>query len=140
MIKIPLGMEVGLGPGHFVLNGDPAPPTPKGAQSLPPVFGRYLLWPNGWMDQNATWYGGRSQPRPHCARRGPSPHPKKGIAPQFSTHVCCGQTGWINATWCEGIGLGSYHNVLHGNPAHPHVPSPEGAQPSSNFRTMSIEY
>jgi len=25
-IKMPLGMEVGLGPGDFVLNGDPAPP------------------------------------------------------------------------------------------------------------------
>jgi len=23
------------------------------------------LWPNGWMDQDATWYGGRSQPRQH---------------------------------------------------------------------------
>ena len=25
-IRIPLGMEVGLGPGHIVLDGDPAPP------------------------------------------------------------------------------------------------------------------
>ena len=25
-IKIPLGMAVGLGPGDFVLDGDPAPP------------------------------------------------------------------------------------------------------------------
>ena len=22
-----------------------------------------LLWPNGWMDQDATWHGGRPQPR-----------------------------------------------------------------------------
>jgi len=28
------GMDVGLGPGHIVLDGDPAPP-PKGAQPLP---------------------------------------------------------------------------------------------------------
>ena len=33
-IKIKLGMEVGLGPGHIVLDGDPA--APKGAQ--PPNF------------------------------------------------------------------------------------------------------
>jgi len=33
-IKIPPGMEVGLGPGHIVLHGDPAPQ--KGAQ--PPSF------------------------------------------------------------------------------------------------------
>jgi len=25
-----LGMEVGLGPGHIVLDGDPAHPPPKG--------------------------------------------------------------------------------------------------------------
>ena len=29
-IKMPLGMEVGLGPGDFVLDGDPAPPPQKG--------------------------------------------------------------------------------------------------------------
>jgi len=28
-IKMPLGMEVGLGPGDFVLDGDPAPPSQK---------------------------------------------------------------------------------------------------------------
>ena len=26
-IKMSLGMELGLGPGDFVLNGDPAPPN-----------------------------------------------------------------------------------------------------------------
>jgi len=47
---MPLGMEVGLGPGHIVLHGDPASPTlqGKGHSSLPPLFGlRCLLWPNG---------------------------------------------------------------------------------------------
>ena len=39
-IKIKLGMEVGLGPGHIELDGDPAHP-PKGAQQ-PPSFGPYL--------------------------------------------------------------------------------------------------
>jgi len=32
----------------------------------------YLLRPNGWMDPDATWYGGRPRPRPHCVRWGPS--------------------------------------------------------------------
>ena len=36
-----------------------------------------VLWPNGWMDQDATWYGGRPRPRRHCARWGPS-FPRKG--------------------------------------------------------------
>jgi len=30
-IKMPFGTEVGLGPGDIVLNGDPAPPTKRGA-------------------------------------------------------------------------------------------------------------
>ena len=44
-IKTPLGVEVGLGPRHIVLHGDPAPPPKKGAQ--PPIFGPCLLWPDG---------------------------------------------------------------------------------------------
>ena len=52
-IKMKLGMQVGLGPGHIVLDGDPAPPPPKGGGA--PQFSAYLLWPNGWMDQDATW-------------------------------------------------------------------------------------
>jgi len=50
---MPLGMEVGPGPGHIVPDGDLGPPPPKG-HSLP-IFGPYLLWPNGSMDQDATW-------------------------------------------------------------------------------------
>ena len=55
-IKTPLGMEVGLSPGVFVLDRDPAP-SPKGVE--PPIFGQRLLWPNGCMHQDAIWYGGR---------------------------------------------------------------------------------
>ena len=51
-----LGMELGLGPSHIVLDGDPAPLTEKGGRA-PPIFGPLLLWPNGWMHQDATWYG-----------------------------------------------------------------------------------
>jgi len=36
-----------------------------------------VLWPNGWMDQDATWYGSRHWRRPHCIRRVPS-GPRKG--------------------------------------------------------------
>ena len=27
-----------------------------------------VLWLNGWMDQGATWCGGRPRPRRHCVR------------------------------------------------------------------------
>jgi len=55
-IKIPLGTEVGLGPDHIMLEMGTQRPL-KGAQ--PPLFGPCLLWPNGWMDQDAAWYEGR---------------------------------------------------------------------------------
>ena len=29
-INMPLGTEVGLGPGHIVLDGEPAPPSQRG--------------------------------------------------------------------------------------------------------------
>ena len=70
-IKMKLGMRVGLGPGHIVLDGDPASPPPKGGGQSRPIFGPYLLQPNGWIDQDATWYGGKPQPRRLCVRRGP---------------------------------------------------------------------
>jgi len=77
-----LGMEVGLGPGHIVLHGDPAPPRKKGAQ--PPIFGQCLMWPNGWMDQDATWCGGKPLPRRLCVRWGPlSPEKKAETPPNF---------------------------------------------------------
>jgi len=39
-IKMPLGMEVGLGPGDFVLDGDPAPSSSKSGQS--PQFSAHV--------------------------------------------------------------------------------------------------
>jgi len=35
---MPLGTEVGLGPGDFVLDGDPAPPSPKKGTQHPHTF------------------------------------------------------------------------------------------------------
>ena len=34
-IKMPFGTEVGLGPGHIVLDGEPAPPPPKKGIAAP---------------------------------------------------------------------------------------------------------
>jgi len=62
-IRMSLGMEVGLGPSNIVLDGDPAPPTQRGTAVLPNFFGSCLLWPNGCMDQDATWYRGRPRPK-----------------------------------------------------------------------------
>jgi len=94
-IKMPPSRELGLDPSNIVLDGDLAPPPQKGA--LRPIFGPCLLWPNGSMDQDATWHGGRPRPRPHCGRwDSAAPPQKRAHSPQFSAHVYCGQTaGWI---------------------------------------------
>jgi len=83
-IKMPLDREVGLSPSDIVLDGNPAPLAPKGGGA--PIFGLYLLWPNGWRDEDATWYGSRPQPRPHSVRREPSSPRERGTAarPLFS--------------------------------------------------------
>ena len=67
-IKMILGMEVGLSPGE--LDGDLPSPPQKGGGAPSPIFSPFLLWPNGCMDQDATWYGGRPPPRRHCVRWG----------------------------------------------------------------------
>ena len=53
-IKMVLGVEWAL------VQQATAPLPKKGAE--PPIFGLCLLWPNGWMDQDVTWYGGRPRP------------------------------------------------------------------------------
>ena len=47
---MPLGKEVGLGPGHIVLDGDPVGTQPSHS-SPSPLFGPCLLWPNGRSSQ-----------------------------------------------------------------------------------------
>jgi len=91
-IKIKLGTQVGLGPGHIMLDRDPAPPPTKG--HCPPIFGPYLLWPNSCMDQEVTWYGAKPRPRRLYVRWGPSPLHQKGAEPppKFPAHFYCGQT------------------------------------------------
>jgi len=86
-----LGVRVGLGPGHIVLDGDPAPLLKKGA--APPIFGLCLLWPTaGWikMPLGMELVLG---PGDFVLDRDPAPSPKWGGAPpQFSAHFYCGQT------------------------------------------------
>jgi len=42
-----LGMKVGLGPGHIVLDGGTSSPSKNGAEPPPPIFGPFLLSQNG---------------------------------------------------------------------------------------------
>ena len=88
--------------------------------SVCPVCDVGVLWPNGWMDQDETWHAGRPRSRPHCARWGPSSSRRRGTTPEFSAHVCCGQTaGWIKMPLATEVGLGSGGIVLDSDPAPP---------------------
>jgi len=77
-----LRKEVGLGPGDIVLDEDPVP-LKKGTQYPSPLCGPCLLWPNDWMDQDATWCGGRPRPG-HAVLDGDLYLPsQKGHTPHF---------------------------------------------------------
>jgi len=97
-IKMKLGTQVGLTSGQIALDGDSAP-TPC------PILGPYLLWPNSWMDQDATWYGGRPRLKRHWVRWGPSsPSPKKGPQPPIFGPCLLWPNGWMDqdAIWYGG--------------------------------------
>jgi len=55
-IKMKISMQVGLVPGHTGLDGDQAPTPPKG-HSPHPIFGPYLLRPNGCRGVPQCSYG-----------------------------------------------------------------------------------
>jgi len=134
-IKMSLGMELGLGQGDNVLDGDHAPPPKKGAEPQPQIFGPCFLRPNGWMNEAGTWHGGRPQPRRLCVRWRPSlPSPTKGAEPhsQISAHFYCAQTaGCIKMLLGTEVGLSPGKFVLDGDPA----PSPKwGRNPLANFK------
>jgi len=119
-VKMPLGMDVGLSPGDFVLDEEPVTPLRKWGRA-PQIFGTCLLWPNDWMDQDVTWYGGRPRPTRHYVRCGPSYPQKKGhtyTPTQFLAHVYCGQmAGWMKTPLGTKVYLGAGHIVLDGVPA-----------------------
>ena len=117
------GTEVDLGPDDIVSDGNPAPLLRKGHS---PHFRPCPLWPNGWMDQDATWYGLVQATLCQMGTRLP-PSPK-GHSSQFSAHFCCSPAaGWINMPLGTEVGLGPGDIVLDGDPAPPnkgHVQHP----------------
>jgi len=75
-MKMSLGMELGIGPGDFMLDGEPAPLPKNGVDPPPKKSAHVYSGKNGWMDEAGTWRGGRPQPRRLCVRWGPSPLPQ----------------------------------------------------------------
>ena len=132
-IKMKLGMQVGLGPGHTVSDEDP---PQRG--TVPHIFGPYMLRPNGCMDQHVTWYGARPRPRRLCVRW--RPHcslPKKGAeAPQKFGPCLLLPNGWIDqdGTWHGGRPQPRRLCVRWG----PSRPPQKGAEPPPQFSAISI--
>jgi len=120
-IKLKLGMQVGLGPGHIVLDGDPAP-LPK--EASPSIFNPCPLSSNGWMDQDGTWHGGGLRSRPHFARWGPTTPQKGGTQPPIFGPCILWPNGWMDqdATWYGGRPQPRRQCVRWG----PSSPSPKG--------------
>ena len=105
-----LGVEVGLGPGHIVLDGDPSPPPPN-VRPMSIVAKRldvsrcHLV--RRWASAQTTLC---------CVGiQLPTPSPKRGCNPQFSAHVYCGQTAeWIKMPFGAEVGIGPGDIVLDG--------------------------
>jgi len=77
---MPLITDVNLGQCDVVLHGVAAPSK----RGTPPVFGSRLLWPKGWMDEDATWYGSG-----HIVLDGnPAPPVKEAQQPPFLFGPC----------------------------------------------------
>jgi len=76
-----LDMQVGLGPGHIVLDGDSAPPPQKGAE--PPIqFSAHVCCGQtaGWIKMSLGTEVGIG-PEDIVLDVDPAPLPKKGVEP-----------------------------------------------------------
>ena len=90
-MNMKLGMEVGIGPGHIVLDGDPAPRPPKWHSP----FGGWGSSAHVCCGQMAGWI---KMPLGRAVSLGPADSVldgdlasplAKGHSPQFLAHVCC---------------------------------------------------
>jgi len=95
-IKMPLGMELGLGPGDCVRWGPRSSPQ-KGVQSHKFSAHVYCVKTAGWIKMVLGVEIGLS-PGDFVLDGDPAPLAKRGQSPppQFSAQIYCGQTaGWI---------------------------------------------
>jgi len=111
MIKMPLGMEIGLArPMATLLDGDPGVPTKKGGTALCPLpqFSAHVIVAKR-LDgsiKDANWYGGRHRLRQHIVldmgTHAPSPLPpqKKSTAPNFRPMSTVAKRLYVSGTTC----------------------------------------
>ena len=115
-IKMKLDTQVGFGPGHIVLDEDPAPSPPKREPS--PQFLAHICCGQmvGWTKTKLGMQVGLGPG--HIVLYGDPAALPKGAQPQSSAHICCRQmAGWINLPLGIKVDLGPGDFVLDGNPA-----------------------
>ena len=139
---MPLGMDVGLSPGDFVLDGDPVPLPKKGTESPTPKNSDHVYCGQtaGWIKmplgmkvdliQDKTVLDGDPVPSPQrqwslCGEG----------TPQFSAYFYCGQmAGCIKMPLGMEVDLSPRDFVLDGDPA----PTQKRRRSLGDFRPMSI--
>jgi len=83
-----------------------------------PSFRSISIVANGWMHQDATWYGGGLSLGDSVLDGTQLPSPNRGRSSLNFWPCLCGQTaGWIKMTLGTEVSLGQGDNVLDGDPA-----------------------
>jgi len=102
-IKMLLGMEEGLGPGDFVLDGDPAPLFKKGAEP-PPQFSAHVHCGQtaGWIKMKLGKEVGLG-PGYIVLDWDPAPLPKKGAEPLPNFRLISIVAKWLDASRCHSV-------------------------------------
>ena len=130
-----LGTEVGLGPGHIVLDGIQLLSTKRDTAALASNF-RPISVVAKRLDGSRCHSLGRDVglgPGDIALDGDPAP-PKGTVPPQFLACVCCGQTeGWIKMPLGRAVDLGD--TLLDGDPA---PPPRKGHNSPPSFRPTSI--
>ena len=106
-------MEVGLGPGDFVLDGDPGTPRKRAPHPTQFLTHVYCGQTGGWIKMPLSTEVNLDP----CdiVLDGVAAPPKRGTAPEFSVHICRGQTaGWMKTPLGTEVGLNAGHIVLDG--------------------------
>ena len=98
-IKTKLGVQVGLGPGHIVLDGDPSPPPPKWHN---PPFSAHICCGQmaAWIKTSLGMELGLGQSN-FVLDGDHAPRPQKGGSPQIFGPYLLRPNGWIDeaGTW-----------------------------------------
>jgi len=116
-------------------NQSPSPTRERSPQIFGPCLG--LLWPNGWMDRDINWYGGRLRPTRHCVRCGPSYPQKKGHTYSHPIFGPC--LLWPNGRIDEDAARYGSRPRLRPHCTRRGLSSRErGTAPPPSFRPMSI--